>query len=123
MRSPIPLFLLVFLGGACASSNLNEVDIAKADLAEHLQLPLAQISVISITEKTWNNSSLGCPRPDMAHRDVRIDGSQLILSASKRHYYYHAGSSGEYFFCANPENRSIKKGPIGGPNKPTNPEF
>lgn len=78
--------------------------VAKAitDLATRLSLPLTDISVVRQEERTWRDGSMGCPRPGMMYTHALIEGSALVLSAKGREYHYHAGGSGNYFYCANP---------------------
>jgi len=123
MRYTSILFFFAIFASASHSSERPELELAKADLSDRLQVPTAQISVGSITEKIWTDSSMGCPQPDMAYRDVLINGSQLVLLASGKLYYYHARDGHNYFYCASPKIRLIKKGPMGGPDKLANPEF
>ena len=114
-KSAILLFLSA-LAVANASSQDCEIDNAKADLARRLQLPLSEVSIVSRVEKTWTDSSMGCPQPGMSYGQVITSGSQLILAAAGKHYHYHSGGSRGYFFCPNPNSTPMKKGPIGGPD-------
>ena len=102
-KSTIVLLLATFseLG---VSSDLSNIDLAKADLANRQQVPLEQVTVVAINEKTWNDSSMGCPQPGRAYLQVLIDGSQLLLAVAEKRYYYHAGGSRRYFYCARPKN-------------------
>ena len=91
---------------ACWAGGDNAVDEAKADLAERLQIPVEQISVLSQTEMTWPDKSLGCPRKGMSYAQVLTDGSQLVLAVAAARYYYHSGAGKPYFYCAVPAKKT-----------------
>ena len=110
------LLLFSILACTTASSQDGGIEAAKADLARHLQLPLSVISVVSQMEKTWTDSSMGCPQPGMSYGQVMTGGSQLILAAEGKRYYYHSGGSRPYFFCPNPKSTSVKRGRFEHPN-------
>ena len=83
---------------------------AREDLANRLGIPLEKVVVVSQTEKTWPDRSMGCPRADMAYAQVITNGSQLVLKAAGQQYVYHSGRGRPYFYCAAPAKKS------GGPN-------
>jgi len=82
------------------------VDEAIADLAARLQIPVEQISVLSQTDMTWPDKSLGCPRKGMSYAQVLTDGSQLVLAVAEARHYYHSGAGKPYFYCAVPAKKS-----------------
>ena len=82
------------------------VDAAIEDLAKRLGIPAEQVSVISQTEKTWPDRSMGCPRKGMMYAQVLTDGSELILTAGNKRYAYHSGGGKPYFYCAVPATGS-----------------
>jgi hypothetical protein len=77
------------------------VDEAVADLANRLSVDPATISVTSVQDVTWRDSSLGCPEPDRAYALVLRDGQRIVLTAGGTRYEYHTGG-GPAFYCANP---------------------
>ena len=103
MKKSTIVLLLATFSEAGVSSDLTDIDLAKADLANRQQVSLEQVSVVVINEKTWNDSSMGCPQPSSAYRQVLIDGSQLVLAVAGKLYHYHAGGSRTYFYCARPQ--------------------
>lgn len=78
------------------------VELARADLAERLKVPLDQVTVTSQTEQDWPDASLGCPRKGMMYAQVISNGSRLELDVAGRHYSYHSGAGKPYFYCASP---------------------
>jgi hypothetical protein len=89
------------------AGNFPSVERARVDLADRLQTPLEKVLVIEQVEKTWPDSSLGCPKPGMAYRQVLVNGSRLMLEVAGRNYNYHAGSSRDYFYCAPRKGNSV----------------
>jgi hypothetical protein len=78
------------------------VDLAKADLAARVQLPVGgTIDVLTAMVVTWPDASLGCPKPGMAYAQVLVDGSLIVLRAGDKDYAYHAGGSTKPFLCEN----------------------
>jgi hypothetical protein len=77
------------------------VDEAVADLANRLGVDPSTISVASVQDVTWRDSSLGCPEPDRAYALVLRDGQRIVLTADGTRYEYHTGG-GPAFYCANP---------------------
>jgi hypothetical protein len=84
----------------------NSRETAREDLAVRLKIPVEQITVISQTEKTWPDASLGCPRKGMKYKQVLTNGSQLILDAAGRRYFYHAKAGKAYSYCAVPAKQN-----------------
>jgi hypothetical protein len=80
------------------------VDGAVADLATRLNTDPATITVIEYRDVTWADSSLGCPQPGMSYLQRLTEGSLLILEArGGTRVEYHAGPTGELFYCATPQ--------------------
>ena len=72
---------------------------AKADLAARLGIDVAQVTVVSSTETTWSDGSLGCPQPGMHYTQALIDGTRTILEANGTRYDYHSGGARPPFLC------------------------
>ncbi|ROS00155.1 hypothetical protein EDC56_2791 [Sinobacterium caligoides] len=100
------LFVFLAMSSASASDNLSDTGAVRQDLAMRLQVSAEQVAVLSVTEKTWPDSSLGCPRPGMFYTQALINGSQIILRVGGRHYYYHAQTGKPYFYCQRPAKKS-----------------
>ncbi|WP_152192728.1 hypothetical protein [Georgenia satyanarayanai] len=79
-----------------------QVEAAVADLAEHLGIDPAAVTVVSREDVTWPDGSLGCPRPGMSYTQAQVPGARLVLAAEGREFSYHAGRSGDFARCASP---------------------
>jgi len=84
---------------------------AMKDLARRLMLPLDAITVESVEAVTWRDSSLGCPQPGLAARQVLQEGSLIRLAAAGRVYEYHSGGSRAPFLCEQPADDSLVPAP------------
>ena len=97
----------LLMGSSIAvSGGYTAVEDARQDLAERLQKPLDQITVVSQTEQDWPDASLGCPRKGMMYAQVISNGSRLVLDVEGRHYFYHSGAGKPYFYCASPSREA-----------------
>lgn len=86
----------------------DPVEQAKADLAAHLRVDPAQVTVVSTSEVTWRDGSLGCPEPGMMYTQALIPGIRTILEVAGKQYHYHSGGKRAPFRCENPQP------PVGG---------
>ena len=75
------------------------VDLAKADLAQRLDIEISAITLISYEDIVWPDSSLGCPQPGMAYLQVPKDGSRIVLEFEGTTYDYHTGGGRDPFLC------------------------
>jgi hypothetical protein len=73
---------------------------ARAHLAQKLGLDPAQISVFSVAEVVWPDSSLGCPQPDVAYLPVLTPGFQILLEAEGTVYTFHTDEAGQAVLCS-----------------------
>jgi hypothetical protein len=89
--------------GMTQAEHSPEVQQAVTDLAGRLGLPAAAIEVVRREEVTWPNGSLGCPQPGMVYKQQLVNGSRLLLTAQGVEYAYHAGGSGHFRYCADPQ--------------------
>jgi hypothetical protein len=76
---------------------------AKADLAKRLGVEAAQVTLVSSSEVTWPDGSLGCPEPGMNYTQALVPGSRIILEAAGKQYHYHSGGTRPPFLCENPQ--------------------
>jgi hypothetical protein len=79
------------------------VEQAKADLAKRLGVEAAQVTVVSSSEVTWPDGSLGCPEPGMNYTQALVPGSRIILESAGKQYHYHSGGTRPPFLCTNPQ--------------------
>lgn len=79
-----------------------QVEAAVADLAAHLGVDPAEVTVVSHEDVTWPDGSLGCPQPGMSYTMAQVPGSRLVLAAEGQEFSYHAGRSGDLARCDSP---------------------
>ncbi len=79
------------------------VEVAKADLAKRLGVGAGEVTVVSSTEVTWSDGSLGCPEPGMNYTQALVEGTRVILEAGGKQYHYHSAGTRPPFLCANPQ--------------------
>ncbi len=65
------------------------VDLAKADLGRRLGLDPGQVKLVSVEETTWNDGSLGVPKPGMMYVQTLIPGYRIVLAQGGQIYEYH----------------------------------
>lgn len=70
-----------------------------ADLANHLDVSVEAVQVVSIEPVTWKDSSLGCPEKGMAYLQVLTPGYQVILEVQGRQYDYRTDTQGNFRIC------------------------
>ena len=99
--------LIVVSSSVSWSGGGGPAEAARQDLAKRLQIPVAQVTVLSETEKDWPDASVGCPREGMVYAQVITNGSQLVLEVAGRSYFYHARAGRAYFYC---DQRAKKSG-------------
>ena len=79
------------------------VEQAKADLVQRLGVDAAAVKVISSTEVTWPDGSLGCPEPGMHYTQALVPGNRTVLEAGGKQYHYHSGGHRAPFLCEQPQ--------------------
>lgn len=85
------------------SENQAAVDAARAFLAEHLEIPLANIQLYYVEPKTWSDANLGCPKPDQGHAQVITPGYRVVLKFRNQQYELHTDDEGKHVvLCEGP---------------------
>ena len=81
------------------------VELATADLADHLNVDEGAIEVVSVQPVTWPDGSLGCPQPGEVYTQALVDGYKVVLGTNGRTrvYIYTAGADGQPFLCPSDE--------------------
>lgn len=72
------------------------------DLAAKLGIERQSITVISTEAITWNDGSLGCPKPGEFYTQALVPGYRVMLEANGKRYNYHASEQGYFFLCTAP---------------------
>lgn len=75
---------------------------AVADLAAHLGVDPADVTVVSLEDVTWPDGSLGCPKPGTSYTMAQVPGARLVLAAQGREFSYHAGREPVFVRCTTP---------------------
>ena len=75
------------------------VELAKADLADHIGIDKEQITVVSVKAVDWPDASLGCPEPGMFYAQVITPGYKIVLSHDGERYEYHTDRSNRVVLC------------------------
>lgn len=73
------------------------LDAIVADAAERTGVDSAQVEIVSITEETFNDSSLGCPEPGQVYTQVITPGHIVIVRAGGAELDYRVGTQPETF--------------------------
>lgn len=87
-------------GVTLPSGSRVPLDAAVDDLADRLGLDRGAIEVLSVEQKTWSDTSLGCPEPGKTYAQVMTPGFLIHLKAGGRTYEYHASTS-QALLCDN----------------------
>ncbi len=78
------------------------VRLAKADAAQKFNLDEADIKVEQLSQISWNDSSLGCPKPEGVYLQVITPGWKIKLNSGNNIYEYHSDQS-RVIYCDNPK--------------------
>lgn len=78
------------------------VDIAAANLAERLSIPVSDIRVVAAYAVTWSDSSLGCPQEGMSYAQVLTPGYLILLEHDSNRVEYHTDQGSYVVYCLNP---------------------
>jgi hypothetical protein len=70
------------------------VAAAIAHLAAELGLSPADVTILSVEEMQWPDSSLGCPQPGMMYAQVITPGYRVLLEANGETYAVHTDQKG-----------------------------
>ncbi len=61
------------------------------------------VEVLVAEAVTWNDGSLGCPEPGMSYTQALVPGYRVVVEVDGEELHYHAGQSGEFRRCDNPQ--------------------
>jgi len=104
--------------GAADSVPADLLALLKADAAQKANIDASQVEVISARAVTWNDGSLGCPKPGVMYTQALVPGYQVILSAGGAQYTYHTGRGTSFVECR-PQLTSPKLPVTGEPGSPS----
>lgn len=70
-----------------------------ADLVQRAGVDDQNIRVIWSQSVTWNDGSLGCPKPGRFYTQALVDGYWVILQVGGVYYDYRVSESGHFSLC------------------------
>src|SRR5918999_697742 len=72
------------------------------DVAERTGAEPAEIEVLRSQSITWNDGSLGCPKPGMVYTQALVDGYWVVLSYQGQEFDYRVNEHEAFFLCEKP---------------------
>ena len=114
------LYMLLYTALLTACSNPNTADpapaiatnqspeaVARRIIAEHTGAAPGDINIISVEAVEFSDSSLGCPKPDMAYLQVITPGHKVVAStAADNAKLLDVRLSGRHGFVCKPQVKS-----------------
>jgi hypothetical protein len=83
-----------------AAMNMSrQIEFAKADLAQRLDVDQGQVIVSGAQSVTWRSGALGCPEPGMNYTQALVPGTVIYLKVDTMIHAYHARVAGKPFYC------------------------
>jgi hypothetical protein len=84
------------------------LDALRADASKRSGVAADQLRVASAEKVTWNDSALGCPRPDGMYTQATVPGYRVFMHAGQRVLLYHAAEAGQFVLCPTVALRPVK---------------
>ena len=78
------------------------LEAIKVDLAGRLSASVDEFEVIKAQSITWNDGSLGCPKPGQNYTQALVPGYWIILVRGDEKYDYRATERDYFFLCEMP---------------------
>lgn len=75
------------------------LDPVLADAAQRTGAELSAVQVVEATSRTWNDGSLGCPKPGVMYTQAIVDGYQVIVEANGQKLDYRVPVQGGFNIC------------------------
>ena len=75
------------------------VEMAKAQLAEMLGVPVRTIETGLAEDRVWNDTSLGCPKPGHMYGKAITPGYRIVLSHQGTEFDFRANTYGKIVLC------------------------
>lgn len=85
------------------------LNAASTDLAQRLDVSLANIDVADINYVVWKDGSLGCPKAGGFYTQALVNGYYIELEANGKTYIYHGEENKDPFLCttATPKSNDL----------------
>ncbi len=62
-------------------------------------VPTDSVALVSARTVTWNDGSLGCPKPGQSYTQAQVPGMQVVVSVGATTYDYRFGRSDNPQLC------------------------
>jgi hypothetical protein len=93
-------------GGSVDPGLEEEVEFAIQDTVDQTGVSRSDVEVQLAERVTWNDGSLGCPRPGEMYTQALVEGYRILLSADGQERAYHGRDGADPSYCANPRPAS-----------------
>ncbi|CAN5133492.1 hypothetical protein BH11PAT1_BH11PAT1_3880 [soil metagenome] len=84
--------------GRCEKAELPQVTLAKQQLAKKLGIADSLITVRTVEDTEWHDTSLGCPQ-GVVPAQVITPGYRIVLQANQTTYEYHSNNATNVITC------------------------
>jgi hypothetical protein len=79
------------------------IDVVRADLAQRLQIDQKDIQVIRSEAVTYDDGSLGCPKPEEMYIMMQVEGYRVVLYTNEIEFDYRLSDTGHFVMCDLPQ--------------------
>ncbi len=69
------------------------------DLGRRLDRQVTDLAVTTAKAMTWNDGSLGCPKPGQVYTQALVDGFQVVLEVDGERYDYRSSGGDSAQLC------------------------
>ena len=83
--------------------------LAQTHIADMLGCGPQELTVASVEEVEWSDSSLGCPQPDMMYMQVITPGYRITLERGGQQYVVHTDRGRRAVRCDSPRRPASQK--------------
>lgn len=70
-----------------------------ADLGQRLDQPVIDPAIVTAKAMTFNDGSLGCPKPGQAYTQALVDGYQIVVEVDGARYDYRSPGGDSVRLC------------------------
>lgn len=75
---------------------------AKQDLAQELDVPEEDLTIVLAERVTWRDGAIGCPEEGMSYTQALVEGYRIEIEHDGEPYFYHGEEGKPPFYCPNP---------------------
>jgi hypothetical protein len=87
-------------------------DVRRAVAAAAARLMKVDENAVVLTRAervTWNDGSLGCPRPGQMYTQMLVEGFRVVARSNDAEVVYHTDTRGQAVACTSPGNGPARK--------------